>query len=242
MWKPQSLAVVFSVISPGQQVKVVLNRTWLNNQSTDTVRYSDAQVYISSDESEWVLLTKRSPDEAVYLDSMYEIDVVEGGTYFLKVLLPDLILSSKTTVPQTENAKIVSVGFVEGSDSINEDYSSHLLLAKFDIKPLNYCVVFGNSGYPLHYLSTFMQHNELRKRVDMHNSQSSYVISLVNMDLFLARFYAASEIAKINNFLDGDISILTGAFNGVLPAYSNIKNGIGLFGSFVVSSDSVGLK
>ena len=68
------------------------------------------------------------------------------------------------------------------------------------------------------------------------------MISLVNMDLFLSRFYAASEIAKINNFLDGDISILTGAFNGVLPAYSNIKNGIGLFGSFVVSSDSVGLK
>jgi len=243
LWQPQSLPVVFAVVSPGKEISVHLNRTSVKNQTSDTVNYQIAEVFLRSEGSDWVTLQRKSPYESVFVDMKRELEIIAGETYYLKVILPGFILTSGTTIPDSNNAKIKSAKFTKSSEDIAQnEHVSGLLEATFDIKPENYCILTNHLGNSLVFGGTFIRQDYFSKRITVADSLETYILHLHNVDTFLARFLAAKSIGNMQHFSDGDFSVIMGSFNGVLPAYSNIENGIGLFASYVSENYTVALK
>lgn len=243
LWQPESLPVVFAILSPGNEVGVYLNRTSLNNSGTDTVNYQEAEVLLRSETSDWVTLRGKSPGDNIYSDLNRELKIVAGETYYLEVNLPGFIITSATTIPDSNNAKIKSAKFTKSTEGIAQnEYVSGLLEATFDIKPENYCILTNHLGNSLVFGGTFIRQNYFSKRITVADSVQNYTLHLHNVDTFLARFLAAKSISNMQHFSNGDITALMGSFNGILPHYSNISNGIGLFGSYVSTTYTVPLK
>lgn len=239
LWQPDNLPVVFSVISPTQRIQVSLSRTFLKNNSTDTIRYDSAKVYVKSEHSNWIELTKPSQDVAMFWDALDEVKVLEGNTYSLRVELPDITLAAKTTVPH-QKAEILEASFVLDKDVPEEsDYFRGTLKAHLSIQPDTYCILLAMSDYLMNVRSTFLQQEYLSHQFSVPATALSFELKLIIFDPFLAKFWAAKQISSLQHFSEGDFSVLMGAYNGLLPDYSNIENGIGLFGSYLIIKDTV---
>ena len=236
-WSTEPMPMVFSVISPNNPVELYLGRSDFKKDSTTKIPYPEARVFICGQDSIWHELTMPSADHSIYTGAGNLLKIEKGSTYYLRNELTDKTLHAQTTVP-FDGATIAeasclvpanaqpSNGSMSGSLNVkvnlpqNKEYG--LYLSAFS-------AVIGYAGS----LSTGTYQNFEFLYPD---NISSFTLNLITMDPYYKKFQT-SETVNSGQIIDSDfITIITSTFGGVLPSYSNIENGVGLFGSFITDS------
>lgn len=237
-WTTVSVPMVFSVISPDQQVELYLGDSNFKKNALNPIPFPKAKVYICGQDSLWNELTLQAAGHPIYADAGNEMRIEKGKTYYLRIELPDKTLHAQTTVP-VDGAVITEASCTAGIEASNGTKSGHL-----DVKlslPQNkeyglylsaFSELIGYSGV----LSTGSYQNyEFLYPVDV----SSFTLNLITMDPYYKKFLLSETVNSGQSFDSDFITIITSTFGGVLPSYSNIENGVGLFGSFITDSRQV---
>lgn len=250
-WDNAQIPVVYSVISPNEPVQVYLSKTYNSNFPVEKNPYPEAKVYLCGPDSNWVELTHLTADTTVFADTKNLLTVEKGKTYSLKVELNNTTIHAQTSVPAIPaiineatciyvkmaahysasvliNGKYVdaNLNFLKVNFTLpaNTDYG--YFLTAFSEQPLGVTAITGNS----------YQNKDFFCPVD----STSFLLKLVTLDPFLNKYNEAESI----NFFQQDqeqsiVLALTQTFGGVIPQFSNIANGVGLFGSYVTDSKRV---
>ena len=232
-WNEEVVPVVFSIITPDEEVQVYVGTSY--SEDTTINHYTPSKVFISEKDSNWVELNAR--DSAVY--STNNIQIKSGSTYLLKVETGTETVYAQTTVP-TPDAEITDGKCIRVSNTTddNVNVSTYNCLLKVQLRFSEnkeygyYLTAFSNviasflfSGSETFELTNFM----------VERNVNAFNIEMTTVDQNLRKFLRAVEIHS-NTFVGDDITYLLTLYGGNYPAYSNITNGVGLFGSFVKNS------
>lgn len=240
-WQLRSLPVVFSVISPDNPVQVYLAKTIVMGEKRDTLYYPEAKVFFSDENKVEVELARHSLEKAVYTDTTGIISVVQGNTYHLRVLLPSgEVLTAQTTIP-TEKGRILSATYTEIDPEIsNSVHGNATLSAKLALPDRYKCQLLYNTTWHVGE-EVFLISDNIVEMIYRQDESEELGLHLITVDPYLASYLLAERANSSNDFDNGDILAMIGAYNGLMPPFSNIVNGIGLFGSYLSDKTTVNL-
>ena len=243
LWELKSQPVVFSLISPSHPVQVSLSQTVLPNIKTDSILYPEAKVFICGEDKKWILLARQSLSPAIFRDVQNEIIVSEGQTYYLRIELEAVTLTSKTTVPIQKGIIIDSKFTADKEQNVEFRTIGGTLNASLELNKNDQCILIALSSniYTNEDDRVFVEQNIISNRLHIPDSINNFDLQLLTLDPYLAKYLLAKEIMHYKKFSEGNISVFTGTFTGLLPQYSNIENGVGLFGSFSVFSKNTSI-
>ena len=239
-WSTESMPMVLSVISPNLPVEVYLSRSNFKKDSVTKIPYPEARVFICGQDSVWFELTLPSADQSIYTDAGNLMQIEKGQRYSLRIELTDKTLHAQTTVP-VDGATIADAScIIQSLSKASNGKQSGRLNVKINL-PQN-----KDNGF---YLSAFSeviadegafstgtyQNNEFLFPDDVY----SFTLNLISMDPYYQKFHLSETVNSGQSFENDFITIITSTFGGVLPSYSNIENGVGLFGSFITDSVQV---
>ncbi|MDO9633903.1 MAG: DUF4249 family protein, partial [Paludibacter sp.] len=241
-WSNEVLPVVFSAITPSEKVHVFIGESFSEDKDSKDINYTDTRVYISEKDSVWIKLTPNPQDSSIYTDDASLIQVKPGSTYLLKVKINNKTVYSQTTVP-AEGGEIIQGECTVVSDradgSVNgTNYSTNICVLMLKLKlPDNrnygcYLTAFSNriDFYPFLTSESYLEPNFI-----VNKNISSFNVNIITVDSNLKKFMLAESVSSYM-FDSNDIADVLGSYGGVYPAFSNIENGIGVFGSFVKKS------
>lgn len=230
-WSQSEVPFVYSVITPGMPVKVYLEQPAPN---------PDAKVYFREKESLWTELTKCLNDSNYFTSN--EIIISKGKTYQIKVELGNgkSPLTAETTVPAVaahiSNASYsvndTSTLFVGSGEAVEGVFEAGWnVLAEKDC------------GYLLYNCLRTIDFVQGEKNCTSNIPDLFYPKDSVNFKLYLATtdIYLKKWIQnkRIQDNLAFDsgmffLDVVLSSFGGVSPNFSNVENGIGLFGSYLM--------
>ncbi len=241
-WSNEVVPAVFSAITPSEKVHVFIGESFTENKNPKDINYTETRVYISEKDSAWVKLTPNPNDSSIYTDAENRIQVKPGSTYLLKAEINNKTVYSQTTVP-AESGEIVEgactiVSDRSGSSSNGTNYSTNICALMLKLKlpeTRNYgCYLTAFSrridDYPYLTSESYLEPNFV-----VSKNISSFNINIITVDPNLKKFMLAERVSSLM-FDSNDIVDVLGSYGGVFPVFSNIENGIGLFGSFVKKS------
>lgn len=244
-WNVEVVPVVFSVITPAQEVQVYVGKSYSGNENSDMAVYSTPHVYVSKKGGSWVELERSEKDSTLFIDSKGSLRVDMSKTYLLKVEYMGKMVYAETTLP-TESGIItdgecVIVSNSAGGSNNGGNYTSNLCALNVHMKfPANteygcYLTAFSDriDGFP--FLSS---ENYLNANFTLSKEISSFQLNIVTVDANLKKFMLAESVSS-NMFDSDDITEVLASYGGVYPAFSNIQNGVGLFGSFLINCKSI---
>lgn len=230
--------MVFSVISPDHRMELYLGKSNFKKIASTSIPYPDAKVYLCGQDSSWTELKLQSAGHSIYVDADNLIHLEKGKTYYLRIELGNATLRAQTTLPD-DAAVITEASCIAGSEASNGKKSGHLNV-KLTL-PQNkeygfYLSAFSESiGYSGSLSSGTYQNYEFLYPDDI----SSFTLNLITIDPYYRKFLLSETVNSGQSFDSDFITIITSTFGGVLPSYSNIENGVGLFGSFITDSRQV---
>ena len=246
-WNTNPIPVVYSIITPGQKVQVYIGKSFNENDTSKTIPYPEAKVYVCGPDSAWVELVKREGNAAIFVDTIHSLSVVKGKTYSLRVELKDETLHAQTTVPTEMGIITQAESFFPFTSSSNAGIydNGEMIPAKLGVINVKYTLP-DNKEYGC-YLGAFSKLIENSAYLNSNSYQNSYfycpydsasfVLSLITADPFLKKFRVAENIQFMQS--EDLPSLIMGHYGGVRPAFSNIQNAVGLFGSFVTNNKTV---
>jgi hypothetical protein len=245
-WNITPVPVVYSVISPGLFVQVYLGKTINTNLQDESKPFSEARVFLCDADSIWVELSRQSVDTAIYKDTGKKILVEKGKTYSLRVELSDRVLHAQTTVPDQygtiNDVKCIDIGSSGGSMSINGVLvrgNMCWLTVKYNLPDNkeygNYLSAFSNEigNSPTLTTGTYLDDYFLSPQ-----DSTSFILSMVTTDKTLTKFRLSKYISPYL-LSSGGVETIIELYGGVLPNFSNIENGTGIFGSYVLVNKRV---
>ncbi len=249
-WNTTAIPVVYSVISPGLPVEVYLGKTINSNLSTDNNPFPEARVFICGADSMWIELTRQSADTAIYNDKEKKLQIEKGKIYFMRIKLNDKVLHAQTTVPN--QAGIINDAKCSFPDTTSGSSGGILNINGVDVD----CIICWLSvKYSLPndkeygcYLSAFS--NELGSAPNLTTGtylddtffcpkdSASFLLSMMTTDKMFAKFRLSKYISPYL-LSNGGLAGVLELYGGVLPNFSNIENGVGVFGSYLLTSKQV---
>lgn len=250
-WNNPQIPVVYSVISPNEPVQVYLSKTYNSNFSIEKNPYPEAKVFICNKDSNWIELTRLKADTNVFADAQKTLSIEIGQTYSLKIELENSTIHSQTTVPPTPailgdvTCEVApSLGNYSYNMMLNGKYvkaNNSYLSAHFNLSANSDC------GYALIAFSEELDRSNTLtgnsySSVDFFTPQdtSSFILDLITFDPYLTKYKLAESINSFEqDQWESIVLVLTMTYGGVLPPFSNIQNGVGLFGSYVTDSKQV---
>jgi hypothetical protein len=246
--------VVYSILAPGEPVQIYLNKTVNSIFPVDKSPYPEAKAFICGPDSNWIELMRAKADTTVFIDSKNLVTIERGKTYSLKVVLSNTTVRAQTTIP-TDPATINQVICTPLKPEPNYSYSV-LINGKWVSGNNNYLRVSysppknSDCGYFFEAFSQGIFSNtpfpfngntlETNYFVTLPDS-TSFLLKLITTDPFLNKYKAA---IGINSYQSQNATWTTAillSYGGVLPQFSNITNGVGLFGSYVTESKRVAI-
>lgn len=239
-WNTKVVPCVFSVISPNHPIQVYIGKSYIQSDTSKINPYSKAMVYIRQANETWTQLKPIISDSSIFADTDTAIQVKMGQTYYLKVELPNVTLEAQTTVPNEKGIILLAESVFPFNNYKQSDLVGNLK---------TYYTLPQNKEYGC-YLSSFPQNVDQNQFLTGNYYSNQYflcpsdsinfTLTLVTTDNYLRKFKVAININEMQAYYDvGNISALLGSYGGVRPTFSNIKNGIGLFGSFVTDTKRV---
>jgi len=232
--------VVFSVITPAQKVQVYVGASYSASE-TNKVFYATAKVFVSQKDSAWVQLESNVKDNSIFIDTKGLLKIEKGNTYLLKVETLGKTVYAQTTLP-TEGGYIthgecVIVSSNAGGSVNGGDFTSNLCALHLQLNLPNnneygcYLTAFSDriDGIPFLSSSIYLENN-----FTILKGIRSFEINTVTVDPNLKRFLLAESVSS-NMFDSDDVTEVLASYGGVYPAFSNIQNGVGLFGSFLIN-------
>jgi len=252
-WNNVPVPVVFSILSPNEAVQVYLYRTY--NKDIPAVKnpYPEAKVYMCGSDSVWIELTRLSPDTTIFEDRQKKLNIEMGKTYSLRVELNDRTVHAQTTVI-SEPALITDASCVFSGETYNsyvwDSLPKHVLdtininnlTVKFSL-PGNSDCEYWFSGFSEQIYGTrfpnlgSFQANDFGSPKD----STSFTLKLITVDPNFNKYLTSQSISTTseNYSVNSPVLALIQSFGGVLPQFSNMVNGVGLFGSTVTDSKRV---
>ncbi|MFA5046503.1 MAG: DUF4249 family protein, partial [Paludibacter sp.] len=255
-WNNTPVPVVFSILSPNEPVQVYLYRTY--NKDIPAVKnpYPEAKVYICGSDSVWVELTRLSPDTTMFEDSQKKLAIEMGKTYSLKIELSDRTVHAQTTViPESAHITDVSCVFSgkiqEGlvMDSLPKFVFDSVYINNLTVKfsqPANseYGIGFFVSSRPVYGNMLPDEGKFVTDYLETPKDSTSFILKMTTIDPLFNKYKNALDINSVTTAYsyNSPVQALIQSFGGVLPQFSNIVNGVGLFGSSVTESTRVVIK
>jgi len=242
-WNNEPVPVVYSVLTPDQPIQLYLGKSYSENDSVKTCPYPESKVFVCGDDSVWVEMKRSEKDSTIFIDSSGLLKVVKGGTYSLRIDLKDRTVHAQTIIPN-ELGEIISGECIVTSDNEGSNTNGNNYTQKRCNLHLNYSLPTANSCYLTAFsnkigTTPFLTGDNLQYgNFFIPYDSVSVTINIITVDWVLKKFMM-SELANSMMFDSNDISSIIGSYGGVRPSFSNIKNGVGIFSSFVISSKSI---
>ena len=245
-WDSEPIPVVYSIISPDAPVQVFVNQTCNSNYPHVKNPYPEAKVFICGPDSIWTELYRLKADTCVFVDAGNSFLIEKRKTYSLKI---DLV--NKTVHAQTSITPVAAtIESVVCNYKPVEKYSSVMLIQHelvevngFPIKVTCKTLPDKDYGYDL---SAFRKANiEIKYLIDnvyeykdfpCPKDTSSFMLRLYTLDSNFKNFLVEESIIEMEDFVGNPIVTIIQKFGGVLPQFSNIENGVGLFSWYVTDS------
>ena len=249
-WNTDPIPVVFSILSPDAPVQVYLNQTSNSNYPPVKNPFTEAKVFICGPDSNWTELTRLKPDTCVFVDAGYSVVIEKGKTYSLKVELNNKIIHAQTTIPAVagilEKAECKYTPPLENttySILINHEWIN---VSDFPIKITCKLPTDKNYGYDLSAFSNadisliYFNDNVYESGFfACPKDSSTFMLRLHTLDPNLKKYQTEMSIIELEDFGGNPILAIIQKFGGVLPQFSNIENGVGLFSCYVTDSTRV---
>jgi hypothetical protein len=255
-WNNTPVPVVFSIISPNETVQVYLNRTYNKDIPSVNNPYPDAKVFLCGPDSAWVELTRLTPDTCIFTDIHKQLIIEKGKTYSLKVVLSDRTVHAQTTVNSMPalitNANCTFTG--EFNNQLIFDSFPHFYYDTLSINNLFVKYTLPGDGECEYEFSAFTQPlygsflnndgNFQTDNLEAPKDSTSFVLKLITYDPIFSKYRKAQNINSLSDNYSYNTPILAviQSFGGVLPQFSNIVNGVGLFGNTVSDNKYVTIK
>ena len=249
-WDSEPIPVVFSILSPDAPVQVYLNRTCNSNYLPVKNPYTEAKVFICGPDSNWTELMRLKADTCVFVDLGNTFLIEKGKTYSLKIELENKTVHAQTTIPPVA-ATIESVVCKYKPEVENMSYSvliNHEWVAVngFPIKVTCKLLPDKDYGYDLsafgntsigitHLIDNVFEYNDFACPKDT----STFMLRLYTLDPNFKKYRIEESIIEMEDFGGNPIVAIIQKFGGVLPQFSNIVNGVGLFSCYVTDSTRV---
>lgn len=239
-WDKSSTPFIYSVITPSEPVTVFLGQNIISEDSVETTPYPDAKVFLCEEGEPWIELERLENDSNYFINN--DIVVYSGKTYLLKVEFGNgkSPLLAKTTVP-TVSAKILNASYLvydtttwfvgNGIGWVGSFKAEWNVLEEKE---------YGYLLYDCTWINDFVQ-GEFKCTSNI--TDLSYPKDSVNFKLYLAttdinlkKWIRNKQIQDSQHFEPGMLflDVALGSFGGISPNFSNVENGIGLFGSYLV--------
>lgn len=255
-WNNTPVPVVFSILSPNEPVQVYLYRTYNKNLHAIKNPYPEARVYVCGPDSAWIELTRLSPDTTIFEDIRKKLSIEMGKTYSLKIELSDRTVHAQTTIIPASalitDASCVFTGKTDENlvwDSLPKYVFDTIFINNLTVKysiPTNNEYGFGFSVYskPLWGTMLLNEGKFLLNNFETPKDSTSFILKLTTIDPLFNKYQNAQDINSVtsNYSSNSPVLALIESFGGVLPQFSNIVNGVGLFGSSVTDSKRVVIK
>lgn len=255
-WNNTPIPVVYSIISPNEPVQVYLNRTYSQNIPAVKNPYPEAKVLMCGSDSSWIELTRLSPDTCVFEDTKKQLTVEKGKTYSLKVVLSDRTVSAQTIVISAPalitDASCVLTGEIDKRlvfDSfphfVYDTLFVNQLTLKYSLPGNSDCEYLFSAFSEQIYGTRFPDQGRFQANdFETPKDSTSLILELTTIDPYYKKYMDAQSInsASVDYSYNTPILALIQSFGGVLPQFSNIVNGVGLFGNTVTDSKRVAIK
>ncbi len=229
--------MVFSVISPDHRVEVYLGKSNFTKNASTPIPYPEAKVYLCGQDSLWIELKLQSADHSIYVDADNLMHIEKGLTYFLRIELTDKNLHAQTTVP-VDGATIAEAScIVSTSAEASTGNQTGSLKVKINLA-LNKEYGFYLSAFSaiIGYTGALSTGSYQNYKFLYPDDISAFTLNLITMDPYYKKFLLSETVNSGQSFDNDFMTIITSTFGGVLPSYSNIENGVGLFGSFITDN------
>jgi len=252
-WDTEPIPVVYSILSPDTPVQVYLNQTCSSNYSPIKNPYAEAKVFICGPDSNWTELTRLNPDTCVFVNAGNSFFVEKGKTYSLKVELENITVYAQTTIPAVA-AKIVAATCTYKSEEENvfsgvRIDNEWVRVNGFPLKincnlptdkEFGYDFsAFRNADIRLSYvINNMYESNSFPCPLD----SASFMLRMYTLDPNYNKYQIERSIVEMDDLGSSPIIAIIQKFGGVLPQFSNIVNGVGLFSSYVTDSTRVVIK
>ena len=233
-WNTTPVPVVFSLITPGCPVKVMLSASY-SNRANGITKYPRAKAFITNGIEE-VELTRT---DSIFVDRDELMQIENGVTYTIRVEPGDSFkpLVASTTVPAAA-AQFTLYNFTV-TDTTNQSQYAAYFKCEWKIPSINK----QTDAYTL--LTSWGWSLDAVKKNDniftVNNSQLYYpvrennlTISLFTTDMWMGRLLLNKRYQDQTIIQGMDIiNVLMNEFSGVLPDFSNVENGAGIVGSYI---------
>lgn len=247
--------VVYGVISPGEEIQVFVARTFPAcsdriEQIEDSIYLFDARVLLyNKDWTDSIYLQLTNDTIPYYSCAGNELQLVEGETYELFVRADGYTpVSASTTIPQKAAMWENDWELVVVSDEIDGDYFDAYVFKGTWKTPVSdgYQFVSTNFLTEDHFINrSYSFEYSLSNKNVMYESEPTplwtdwiHIVTLVTAD---ENFYKYAEYYTFYNDLTEDVhyngdGIYIDLFRGIMPEYTNIEGGYGVFGSYLEDS------
>lgn len=252
-WNNAQVPVVFSILTPDETVKAYLGKTYNQYIQAEKTPYPEAQVFICGADSNWVQLTRITPDTTFFEDAHHKLVVEMGKSYNLKIVLKNSIVRASTTIVdkgaviKNLDCEIVK-SYKDSSDWIFENgvmiaANTLKFSAKFDLPTDNkiYYINWSNSNK---YDNILVDGNSFTTTTTERFDSTYFTLKLYTFNDIFSKYIVAQNVNKLCQNYSGNsplIAIIEN-FGGIQPSFSNIVNGVGLFGSATMDKKRVPIK
>lgn len=249
-WDTDPIPVVFSILSPDAPVQVYLNQTCNGNYPPVKNPYTEAKVFICGPDSNWTELVRLKPDTCVFVNKGNSFSIEKGKTYSLRVEVNTKIIHAQTTIPAVagtiENAVCKFKPEVENTSySVLIDHE-WVTVNDFLIKVTCKLPTDKDYGYDLSAFSntdigliSFINNVYESNSFACPKDSSSFMLRLYTLDPNFKKYQQECAIIELDDFGGNPIVAIIQKYGGILPQFSNIVNGVGLFGCYVTDSTRV---
>lgn len=246
-WDTDPIPVVFSILSPDAPVQVYLNQTCNGNNVAVKNPYTEAKVFICGADSNWTELIRLKPDTSVFVVAGNSFLIKKGKTYSLKVELKNKTIHAQTTIPTVGGTieKAVCIYKTASQDSYYGVLINHEFVEVngFPIKVTCKLPTDKDYGYDLSaFRNADIRLISFNNNVYEYNAfacpkdSSTFMLRLYTMDPYFKKYQTEGLIVEMEDFGGNPLGAIIQKFGGVLPQFSNIENGVGLFSNYVTDS------
>lgn len=244
-WNRSIVPFVYSVITPGKPVVVFLGQNGLLEGSGDSIPYPDAVVSLREADSTWMELTRVEKDSCFF--TACGMTVTKGRRYQIKVAFGNGIrsLTAETTVP-TEAAQLERISFAVYDTSTSYTSFGEAKKGAFEA---SWDTPSGNEyGYLLYNGFNILDFVQGKDKCASNIQDLLYPKDSLNFTIYLAttdshlKKWIQNKKIQDNQLFDSGqffLDVVMGSFGGVSPNFSNIENGIGLFGSYFLEEETI---
>lgn len=246
-WDAKSIPVVFSILSPNEPVQVYLNKTYTSTSPITGNPYPEARVFICGADSNWKELTRLRPDTCIFVDVENSFTVEKGKTYSLKIELENAVVRAQAILP----AVAATIESAICTYKPEEENVSYHILINHEFVPVNgfplkvKCITPTDKdyGYDLTAFSNarigfvpLIDNTFISNSFPCPKDSATFMLRLHTLDPKLKKFLTGQSIIEMEDFGGNPVLAIIQKFGGVLPQFSNIVNGVGLFSSYVTDS------